>query len=446
MKNYVKKFSLSILLLGFSLFVLSGCLGKKPGNPLPTMPVNPTEEVTSAAVGSKEDAGSDVEQTTSPDDVSKESSSELSNEDTLPVEEDTSVTDAETSEADSSNDESKSEEKTTAATEKQTQKQTDAQKPTGSSKPTDSAKPTETAKPTEAPTTAATTAAPTTAPPTEAPTTAPSGGYQGFAGKSYDEYDYYLKYFGFTEESLKKIDSVISQIISGGMNREQKIRAVHDYIVSNVTYDYTYTHYSVDDAMLRGTSVCQGYADSFYIFMTELGIPCQVITGTADNGLSSGGHAWNAVQLENGEWYFVDATWDDPQDNRTYDYYLITASKIGTNHFMEECRQNENTSVGQIGTLGTSDAYQQAASKSWLISSCGVGTDAFYEVTTIDDVRNAGSNAGTKGQKKVVLYFNSGSYTSDVYSAFYEGYSSTYHNGYSSNSTGYRNYIIIDIY
>ncbi len=91
-----------------------------------------------------------------------------------------------------------------------------------------------------------------------------------------------------------------------------KINTIYDYLCKNVTYDYThlqdetymlqYTSYA---AIVSGTSVCQGYATSFYRMCLDNGLSARVITGIG----GSESHGWNIVRL--GEYYYnMDATWD----------------------------------------------------------------------------------------------------------------------------------------
>lgn len=53
----------------------------------------------------------------------------------------------------------------------------------------------------------------------------------------------------------------------------------------------------------KESPVCQGYSYAFKMICDELGIPCTV--GSGD------GHMWNYVQTEDGNWYAIDATWND---------------------------------------------------------------------------------------------------------------------------------------
>ena len=82
-----------------------------------------------------------------------------------------------------------------------------------------------------------------------------------------------------------------------------------DYIVSNCHYGYpenkddAYTAYG---ALVLERSVCDGYAEAFFVIMSCLGVDCDIVVGSTDEGL----HAWNQVAL-GGEWYNIDLTWDD---------------------------------------------------------------------------------------------------------------------------------------
>ena len=116
-------------------------------------------------------------------------------------------------------------------------------------------------------------------------------------------------------------------------------KAVHDYMVLNSAYDYkSYQNGTVPAAshtaegiFVYKTAVCDGYASAFKLCMDILGIPCETITGTADGG----GHAWNAVMLDD-EWYMVDVTWDDPVPDTPgqvlYGYFNITDEKMKQDH------------------------------------------------------------------------------------------------------------------
>lgn len=149
-------------------------------------------------------------------------------------------------------------------------------------------------------------------------------------------------YSNVTEADINTINSILNSIIKPEMTEAEKIRTVHNWIVCNTTYDIDY--YNRDDSfnhvsnlLNNKTGVCQGYSVTFYIFMKQMGIPCTLIMGNADNV----SHAWNAVKLD-GSWYYVDVTWDDPVvngtsnypggDNISYEYLLCTYNHISMTH------------------------------------------------------------------------------------------------------------------
>jgi hypothetical protein len=141
-----------------------------------------------------------------------------------------------------------------------------------------------------------------------------------------------------TEEYAKLI---LKQIIKADMKDVDKVRAVHDYIVLNTAYDeenfeadtLPEESFTVEGVLFKGKAVCQGYAETFELFMNLLGIDCKFVEG---KDLRSGvSHAWNMVLL-NGDWYQVDTTWDDPIPDQTgkvqYKYFLVTDKVMSVDH------------------------------------------------------------------------------------------------------------------
>ena len=120
-----------------------------------------------------------------------------------------------------------------------------------------------------------------------------------------------------------------------GMDMEQKMKRIHDYICQRVTYrnDNTLWVHSAASLFLDADPafVCEGYAKSMKIFCYYMGINCACISGTA-RGTSSGtpgAHMWNYVQMDDGNWYLVDATWDDVGTPPSSRYLLVGRSTKG---------------------------------------------------------------------------------------------------------------------
>ncbi|MBS6578191.1 MAG: hypothetical protein KH357_00845 [Clostridiales bacterium] len=121
----------------------------------------------------------------------------------------------------------------------------------------------------------------------------------------------------------------IDQMLSAGATNYDKVKAIHDKICSMVTYEdknlgnaYYQTPYSLyidADGDGKVETVCAGYAKMMKLQCDKYGIPCVLVTGVTDTGEA---HMWNYIQLEDGKWYAVDATWDD-HSSIMYDFFMV---------------------------------------------------------------------------------------------------------------------------
>lgn len=107
----------------------------------------------------------------------------------------------------------------------------------------------------------------------------------------------------------------------------EKVVFVHDYITQNYEYDTDYKNYDAYSFFSTGKGVCQAYTAVFSSVMKKLGI--DVSTASSD----SMSHIWNVVKI-NGNWYHLDATWDDPVTDKfslaSHDYLLASDTKFAT--------------------------------------------------------------------------------------------------------------------
>lgn len=127
-----------------------------------------------------------------------------------------------------------------------------------------------------------------------------------------------------------------------------KVKAIYDYIISNVTYDESMTKFTTYEALVEGKTVCQGYTLLMQAMLEAIRIPSRIVEGKAGGLL----HAWNLVQLD-GRWYHIDATWGDPLPDRgkqvRYTYYMLTDAEIQLDHQWKESVElpKATTSYGQ---------------------------------------------------------------------------------------------------
>ena len=146
------------------------------------------------------------------------------------------------------------------------------------------------------------------------------------------------------DQAFAQIEQVKNQIMQNKTgNTYEDIKMVHDYLVDNINYDSSLSKqniYSIYGALVNRECVCEGYARAFKYLLDELNIPCVMVIGTGTNSQGeTENHAWNYVQL-NGNWYAVDATWDDPvvigggtaSEESRYKYFLVGREVIDQDH------------------------------------------------------------------------------------------------------------------
>lgn len=141
-----------------------------------------------------------------------------------------------------------------------------------------------------------------------------------------------------TASQLKKVNKAVKTGLESlpltGCTDEEKVKLIHDYVINILAYDITYTDHSPYGGLVasKHTTVCQGYALLMYKLMTEAGVDCHYVTGNAPTA-----HAWNIVNI-GGNWYSLDATWDDPiadTPKLVYNYFLVGTDTINQNHTID---------------------------------------------------------------------------------------------------------------
>ncbi len=112
-------------------------------------------------------------------------------------------------------------------------------------------------------------------------------------------------------------------------NRYNFVKSLHDFLCNTIYYpdlntsDYIGNAHDAYGALVEGRAVCQGYAETIKLVCDYYKIPCVTVTGLGNGGP----HMWNAVQMDDGLWYLIDATWNDqtekPAAQIFYDFFLV---------------------------------------------------------------------------------------------------------------------------
>ena len=148
------------------------------------------------------------------------------------------------------------------------------------------------------------------------------------------------------DTALKQVEAVANSIISEAKGSTYtKVKYIHDWIVDNVEYDNDNleNHDNIYGTFINRKVVCEGYAEAFKYLLDKLNIPCVLVYGDGyDNNGNVEAHAWNYVKMEDGKWYAVDTTWDDPiyvgrsgifaSSSRKYEYFLKGSNTFNRNH------------------------------------------------------------------------------------------------------------------
>lgn len=186
-----------------------------------------------------------------------------------------------------------------------------------------------------------------------------------------------------TTEAKTLAQAVVNKIITKGMSDFEKAKAIFDYMVMNIDYDYdNYLADTIPDASYTALgalknkyAVCAGYAKAFKLLCELSGLECDYVTGTA-----GGPHAWNQVKID-GKWYNVDVTWGDPVSKgkdfndhtfNNYGYFLISDELMYKDHTAKNaqhtCSSSLNLKAYEVGAPWLADTNSFVKNEAELIS------------------------------------------------------------------------------
>ncbi len=152
------------------------------------------------------------------------------------------------------------------------------------------------------------------------------------------------------------------------MDDLDKIIYLHDALVELVSYNKTGNQaYTLGGALGDKNAVCKGYALALNRLLQEAGFETDYIRNATLN------HGWSYVKLD-GEWYHIDATWDDTQSpvkGQTSRQFLLRNEA----EFMAEGKNSHETDIEHDGgsPVSLSTKYED-----WFVHDV-VGTMAFED-------------------------------------------------------------------
>ena len=258
-----------------------------------------------------------------------------------------------------------------------------------------------------------------------------------------------------TAKVKAKIDSMEAKIQKGS-NDVEKARIAHNLIVENIKYDpgflidpiqpiSTY-HQSAYSVFFEDYTVCAGYTKAFELLMNGVGIDTM--------GVTSAGHAWNIICL-NDSWYYVDLTWNDLDGRygyqKQYTYFGVSESRLRgeleqrDGHKKEsfykgltpKCSKDFGSTLEAVGKVFTPSQTTQTPTISQKKTSTGMavtlktntsGADIYYTLDGKEPSSSfsrsyhyTGTFKMTKNATIKVRAVRDGRWDSDVSSAYIEG-------------------------
>ena len=200
-----------------------------------------------------------------------------------------------------------------------------------------------------------------------------------------------------TKQQEEAVDAQLAAIeskfdLSATSTDEEIIKAVYDYLIKNMNYDYgsynkeisgtedseSSLSHSVYSAVIKKKAVCQSFTALMYRVLLDFGVNCRIVY--------SDYHTWNAVEC-NGKWYYCDITSDLEQESiNNASYFLVTK---------QQCEEDD--AVYQMSSdLIELDGYDWATSKYYTL-----------ERTTVSGFKDNIICSKTNGTKQKVTIIDS---------------------------------------
>lgn len=148
--------------------------------------------------------------------------------------------------------------------------------------------------------------------------------------------------FAYSMHQIQTLQANIEQVLHNLSNQvyqvnsiEDKEQILYDYLTMNVTYEYaipSLIHHTIVGPLVYHKSICEGYSKAFKFLCDYFEIPCLIVSGTGINSITgqTENHGWNIVQLDDSNYYHIDATWDCA--NTEYMYWNRSDFEMSSTH------------------------------------------------------------------------------------------------------------------
>lgn len=211
--------------------------------------------------------------------------------------------------------------------------------------------------------------------------------------------------YDIVEETGISVEEKVARIVAecnaqGFTDEYSKALWLHDWLVYNANYDYTYTYYFADGVLLKKTGVCNSYTLAYGLLLDGVGIENDIIVS------SDMSHTWNIAKLD-GEWCHIDCTWDDPGTGGAeyYFYFGMNDMLMQRDHQWEHDQYQSCTSLQNYYYLRMGAACfeteeeiraylsQMVSAKAETVFVCYTGSDPDFRMRDVFEAWFAANNA-----------------------------------------------------
>ncbi len=182
----------------------------------------------------------------------------------------------------------------------------------------------------------------------------------------------------YTQAHINAFNQKVNEImagVNGSWPDIEKILYLHDYMVTHIEYDETYSKYDAYNALIEGSCVCQGYTLAYIHLLNQIDVNVDYIVSWDLN------HAWNLIEL-GGEYFYTDVTWDDPLGT-SEDYCGHTNFMVDQQGLVDAGHDTTDWDAAKLNrnvynTLATSNKYMDGFWRGMQTAIPLVGTKAGY--------------------------------------------------------------------
>ncbi len=206
-----------------------------------------------------------------------------------------------------------------------------------------------------------------------------------------------------------KADEILNNLITPNMSDLDKEIAIHDYLVINTRYDIEDVQkntipneaHNPFGVLINGIGVCDGFSSSMHLLLNKAGVSCKNISGEGFSFSQVESHAWNQVMID-GQYYHVDATWDDPIPDES----VLGEDSNGNSNNDSNYENLKNATLDQSGISGRNTISHEYFN----ISDNQIMADHNWDKNRFNNICESDNNSFKENSQYPKVYLGNGCY------------------------------------